>query len=614
MKKIFKSAIFLFLAGGLLGCSALEQRSESVFTEDLVFANYKLARYAVNAIYNSYITTTSYRTDYFEYYGANTDVDIRRNGTSDTPQNNFCQYKMSALNASFNRYSIYDMYPGNFCGIERANLCLRGLKAYGNIDEDPQMGALYGEVLVARALLYADLLNYYGEVPARFEPTSQETIYLPKSDKDVIYKQLLKDLEEAPKYLSYDEPHYITTPGKALAKGLYARLALQAAGYSRRPDEGMVNTGNMGSVRKSNDPELQASVLYPKALAALDDVIQNAGLELFYNYEDLWKFYCDCGAEYGTAKNREIIFGMPFADNRGQHLTRNAVTNKKYHHNSSGGRISLNPTLFFHFDPKDLRRDVTCCPCEYDANGEAKMSGASAGTWYCGKFRLDWRTYPEHEILNGTGEDGCKFPVMRYADILLMAAEIANELGDLPAAKEYMRPVLQRAFHDDAEVQNHLDGLTNKDLFFDDIVQQRAFEFAGELLRRQDLIRWNMLKEKLDEAKAEMQNMSANAGNYSQYPKKIWYRLQENYIDPEIWGFAPGQTTVPPADDRDEKPGQHPSPDGRDQWVQRSYFSTLGSARIDYLYLEDPDMYMYRPIPAAIITANMGVLKNDYGY
>jgi hypothetical protein len=36
--------------------------------------------------------------------------------------------------------------------------------------------------------------------------------------------------------------------------------------------------------------------------------------------------------------------------------------------------------------------------------------------------------------------------------------------------------------------------------------------------------------------------------------------------------------------------------------------------RIDEFYLEDPDMNMYRPIPASIITANLGVLQNDYGY
>lgn len=47
---------------------------------------------------------------------------------------------------------------------------------------------------------------------------------------------------------------------------------------------------------------------------------------------------------------------------------------------------------------------------------------------------------------------------------------------------------------------------TDHDAFFNAIVEQRAFEFAGESLRKADLIRWNLLKTKLDEAKDKMKN------------------------------------------------------------------------------------------------------------
>ena len=169
-------------------------------------------------------------------------------------------------------------------GIERANLSIRGIRQYGNPEGNPEMAALLGEALCARALLYTELLKAYGEVPARFEPISPETIYINKSDKDVIYKQLLADLEEAFGYMSWpgQSKQTATTdrPSLAFAKGLYARLALMASGYSLRPGEGLVGTGDPGTVRLSNDPALQKEVLYPKALAALKDVIDNAGLSL----------------------------------------------------------------------------------------------------------------------------------------------------------------------------------------------------------------------------------------------------------------------------------------------------------------------------------------------
>src|SRR5690606_36989872 len=82
-------------------------------------------------------------------------------------------------------------------GIERANLCIRGLRTYGNPTPGSFMGYLLGEALTLRAVYYADLLKAHGDVPARFEPITTETIYIEKSSRDVIYKQLIADLAEA---------------------------------------------------------------------------------------------------------------------------------------------------------------------------------------------------------------------------------------------------------------------------------------------------------------------------------------------------------------------------------------------------------------------------------
>ena len=77
-----------------------------------------------------------------------------------------------------------------------------------------------------------------------------------------------------------------------------------------------------------------------------------------------------------------------------------------------------------------------------------------------------------------------------------MAAEIANELGYLEDAKNHMKPVLQRAYKNDTEVTIYLNNLTNKEEFFQAIKDQRAFEFCGEMLRKQDLIRYHPISRK----------------------------------------------------------------------------------------------------------------------
>lgn len=597
MKKILNYIILAAFASACLSCSSLDQTAKSTYDDITVFSNYTLSRYAVNAIYVCYSATYSYRTDYLDGgYGVNTDVDVCNE--LDTEKSDGARYKQSPTNSRYNSPGEDQIFAGNYKGIERANVCIQNLEKYGDIDNRPEMGALYGEALTIRAILYADLLNIYGEVPARFEPVSQETIYLPKSDKDVIYKQLLGDLQTAAKYMTWDNS-LITVPGKACALGMYARLALQASGYSCRPDEGKVNTGAMGRVRKSTDPELQMEVLYPKALEALEDIINNAGLSLFDKFEDLWRWYCGLNTEYG----KEVIYGLPFADTRGAHLVRNALPNSKYNYGVTGGNNGPIPTFYFRFDKRDTRRKTTCVPHQFDSNGQPYWKNNSAATWYNGKFRLDW--YEEtHHRKSKDNDDGAKFTYLRYADILLMASEIANELGDLEKAKSYMRPILVRAYQSEALADEYLALRTDKDEFFEAIKDQRAFEFCGELLRRQDLIRWGILKKALDETKVEMQNMRDRTGKWASYSEVIYWRVSENGIDADLYGFDPGETENKILTD----------PEGG--WQRVDYFkpTMFNQRRIDEFYLADPEMNMYRPIPASIITANMGVLQNDYGY
>ena len=65
-------------------------------------------------------------------------------------------------------------YAMMYTGIERANLCIRGLRNFGDIENNEDMAYLLGEALTLRAVYYADLIKSWGDVPARFEPTTPE--------------------------------------------------------------------------------------------------------------------------------------------------------------------------------------------------------------------------------------------------------------------------------------------------------------------------------------------------------------------------------------------------------------------------------------------------------
>lgn len=596
MKLFNKTLYILGITAALASCDTLEQSSPSAYEPSSVYSNYGLARSAVDGIYTAYLETTAYRSDYMMYYGANTDIEFWvSNG--DDERNGMCKYRILPTNSYLNKSESGNFYPAVYNSIERANLAIKYLKQYGDVQNDSDMRNLLGEAIIARALLYADVLNFYGEAPARFEPITKETLYVPKSDRDVIYKQLLSDLLEAAGMMEFDSQTTITRPGKACALGLYARLALQASGYALRPDEGKVNTGDPGTIRKSSDPVLQKEVLYPKALAALQQIIDSRKFSLFDNFEDLWHYYCNLKTSIGP-EGSEVIFGLPFGDNRGHHIVHNGVPNKKYDCGSASGRKGVVPTFYFKYPSYDTRRNVTCCQVRWNENGDVDESNLLAEYCYFGKFRFDWMK--EKPLKTKDGEDGAKFTYLRYADILLMAAEIANELDDLTEAKNYMKPVLQRAYHDENEVQVYLANLTNKEEFFQAVKDQRAFEFCGELLRKQDLIRWNELKKSLDQAKADMTDMKALAGAFEGYRDAIYWRYKDSdHNNVEIKFVRENQA----------------EPSTSDGWNKKSgYMSKFSQKTITNLYLEDPDRNMYRPIPTTIINASLGSLKNDYGY
>ena len=612
----------MLAAAALTSCSedGLKTPTQSSFDESVVYSNYTLAEYNVFGINEVFGHTNCHRGRYLPWYGFNTDIELYNNTTADE-KSSIARYSQTATNGQLNLANgPYNELMG---GIERANLAIKGIRQYGNPSEDPQMAELLGEALTARALLYTELLKAYGEVPARFAPIDANTIYLNKSDKDVIYKQLLADLEEAFGYMKWPGQSAATAttdrPSLAFAKGLYARLALMASGYSLRPDEGTVGTGNAGTVRLSTDPELQKDVLYPKALAALKDVIENAGLSLM-DYEQLWREFNNMD----TAAGKEVIYVIPSSDTRGRwNYTFGIRTegNPDWSQgptSSRGGTAGPAPTLYWKYDKEDVRRDMSCVNWKWVLGPDGKNIPVLAGPndWYFGKFRLEWQTKSPY---NGGNDDGIKPVYMRYADILLMAAEIANDPAcgnrDENFAKECLLQVRQRAYKGNEGLATaYVNGLSGQEAIFDAIVDERALEFVGEMLRKQDLIRWNLLKTKMDESKAELKAWMDNAG--TEFGPAVWYRYAADGSI-ETYGYNETATT-------DAAPGEGWECYTNSKGEVATYFkftsedtgtySESAQKKLDSFYDTDPDTKQWWPIPEATLVNSQGTLFNDYGY
>ncbi len=523
---------------------ALEVENQSSFNGEKVFSQYQTAEFAVIGIGEIFAHTNSYNARLNHFYGYNTDIELKMGSSVSGAKPE--EVELSEYNTKINNGSLNTSgngYNEIMIGIERANLAIQGLRTYGNTANNRDMAYLLGEALTYRALYYYELIKMWGDVPLHIEPLTSETLYDPKAERDDIYAAMLSDLETAIPLLYWplEATQTMRTDrmNKAFAMGLYARIVLNAAGYAWRPADGKTGTGDPGSLRLSTRESMSKAELYPKALAYLKEVINSGSLALETEYEALWRKFNDFS--HVTA-SREVMFVQPFGNARGRWNYAHAyphTANSPFiiDKSSKGGVSGPNPTLWWKYEKQDVRRDLTCVPMRWnqDVQNEDGSKGGwemrNASSFYWGKYRYEWMIdYP-----GGTG-DGCKPIVMRYADVYLMAAEIAAWAGDLDYAKSCLKEVRKRAYKgNEGMVDTYADALTagsavNSDnAAIDDyategtimkaIIDERALEFAGEFLRKQDLIRWGLLKVKLDEASADMKALASMSGPYADYAK-----------------------------------------------------------------------------------------------
>jgi starch-binding outer membrane protein, SusD/RagB family len=605
MKKIF--LITLFFAGVLTSCDDFfEAPSQSSLDESLIFSKPGLARGAVDGILIPMMETNSYRGRYLPMYGMNTDAEWHNSSQTISGASDLATYNAQANNDQMNLAN--SAWAMMFSGIERANLCIRGLRAFGNPSSNAEMGELLAAALTYRAVYYADLIKAWGDVPMRFEPISSETLYQPKADRDLIYNQLIKDLEEAatlapwPNETAYTQS--VERVNKAFVKGLRARLALIAAGYSLRPTE----------IRKGQLPDFTEQQLYEIAFNECKEVIESNKAQLEPSFETLWKKY---NQEVLTAGG-ESLWEIPFSATRGRMLFTFAVrhtANDQWHNNGAnrGGVAGPLPNLFYDYDVKDTRRDVSCVPYRYSTTAGtvtnqygtrpfAKQELVGLNTWYFGKFRYEWMG----RLVDNANDDGINKMYMRYAEVIMMAAEAANELQGPAAAAPYLKEIRKRAFpvvEHTTKVDAYVDGLGTKEAMFNAIVNEHKFEFCGEMERRQTLIRWNLLKTKLDETKAKLYALRDRTGEYADVPASVYYKYATNGETLQLYGLNRGETTNPGGDYVEFVSGG--------SYVRPA---AIADSKIETIYRQDPDTKQFWPIFQVFIDASNGTLVNDYGY
>ena len=598
MKNNIKLAILSMSLMGLASCD-MDAPSISTLDESSVFATYSLAESEVMSIHVSFGETNSYRGRFLPYYGVNTDVEWGNapsyaDRVSD--KQSLWNYSTQAANGQMN--TANNAYAKFYEGIERANLAIKGIRQYGNIENNADMRHLLGEALTLRAVIYNDLLKAWGDVPARFEPNNSENMYLPRTNRDVIYKQLLADLLEAEDYCYWAKENAITKTtervNKDFVKALRARLALYAGGYGLRGD----------GYRLSKDPELAPEKMYQIAKQECEEVIAHGSSKLGSFKENFVKLCQD-----NVTAGGESLWEIPFSAGRGRVLyTWGLKHNAKdqYTQQSQGGINRAVSTLYYDYDPEDIRRDITVVPYEWSKDlkdGKAHVVLSGLNKMCFGKLRYEWMS----RIVTSTNDDGVNWQYMRLADVYLMAAEAENELGNTAAAWSYMKPVLDRVLPAAKVSALQTKYTASQQAFREGIYDQRALEFAGEALRKADLVRWGIIDQKMAEAKAKLQALQTRTGDYAGLPDKVYLKTVENESEIQVYGLNKGEddAAVINAFEGD--------------WESKSWFGTADKPNltddiIDGLYVATPSLNCLWPIWQNFIDSSNNMLNNDGNY
>ncbi|MBR1688518.1 MAG: RagB/SusD family nutrient uptake outer membrane protein [Prevotella sp.] len=609
MKNYIKLSFLSLSLVGLASCD-LDAPSISSLDGSSIYSTYSLAESEVMSIHVSFGETNSYRGRFLPYYGLNTDLEVgsrtapkfsdKENEKQalwnyDTPDNN------TQMNTDNNAYAKF------YEGIERANLAIEGIRAYGDLENNANLRHLLGEALTLRAVIYNDLIKAWGDVPARFVPNNADNVYLPRTNRDSIYKVLLADLLEAEDYCYWPNENEITKStervSKAFVKGLRARLALYAGGYGLRGD----------GYRRSYDPDLAPEKMYQIAAQECEDII-NRGSNTLGSFEQNFRRLCEDNTTAGT----ESLWEIPFSETRGRVLYTWGLYHREkdqYTQQNQGGVNGPIPYLYYDFDADDVRRDITCVPYRWSQDlidGKSYQELGNIQAWNFGKLRYEWMK----RIVTNANDDGINWQYMRLADVYLMAAEAENELGNTAKAWTYLEPVLNRALPAAKVAALKTKYTASKTAFFNGIVEQRAFEFAGEALRKQDLIRWGIIDEQMALAKQKLTHLANRTDEYAGLPDKIYY-----FISPEdnetiiLYGMSADENEDGVSAWRTAMRAQY----GNDIEIHSKYWfvnndtgaNNLTEDYINGLYVVQPSTHCLWPIWRTFTSKSNNMLNND---
>lgn len=357
---------------------------------------------------------------------------------------NFTTARMDEVIAGADNIALDDFWNFSYRGIYNCNKAISVIESGTHTWTSTTLqNRSSGEIHFLRALYYFNLVRQFGDVPIVTKAvTGIEAIDIKRSPATEVYNLITADLIKAQTYLQ---------------------------GADGTQENGRVNyeasLGLLGKVyltTKNNEA----------AEEVLKKVIDSGKFALLPDYKNLFdptnKDYKETlfAVQYSEAtaalSNQFIFMNAPYT-------SKGEVTNRPNIALALAGNMRPTEDLIAAFEPNDKRKSVSIAYWK-----GPDWDGIVADIPYCGKYKA-----PQTAALNWSGDN---FPILRYSDILLMYAEVLNNLNRSSDAITYVNQVRERAG------LTSLSGLA-KDILDLQIEKERMLEFCFENQRWYDLAR-----------------------------------------------------------------------------------------------------------------------------
>ncbi|HEX5172406.1 MAG TPA: RagB/SusD family nutrient uptake outer membrane protein [Cyclobacteriaceae bacterium] len=364
---------------------------------------------------------------------------------------------------------MFDNWRNGYRAIYRCNVLLSKLNGIEWGDDEATSPVYEAETRFIRALAYFDLVRFFGNVVFLTEPSTEN---LPQSEPDPVYALIAEDLQFAINNLpatsySAQSPSDHGRVTKWAAEALMGRVFLFYTGYYQKPD--------------------LAGITKAQVLGYLEDVIANSGHELLPDFSSLWP--AASLENYAGERNPENIFNIKYTytssyngDVDGNHwLVMMGVRGGNYTPYGQGWGVgTVNPKLWDAYATTDTRKTASIISIQDEGIDFNKVDQRE----YTGYFNKKYTPMSDDAgqslavKLGGVDFQIGQYQdliIMRYADVLLMAAELES-----PNAQEYFDAVRERA---------HGASFTSIPVSKANILEERRLEFAFEGIRYWDLLR-----------------------------------------------------------------------------------------------------------------------------